>query len=171
MKQKYILETYDIILKEIKNPKILFDNDFVSFLENCCDESYLIYKINFAKQNGEINYIFKKPLHNLHPKVNEKNCIECDSVPGFEAYITEIVNELELNQHNIEFRWYSKNDNISLHILQNIDIKNLSTEHRFFLYCYHSLKNENDKIKKINKEKIFNFKSKERVEQYIHKKQ
>lgn len=37
MKQKYILETYDQILKEIKNPKIVFDNDFVNFLENCCD--------------------------------------------------------------------------------------------------------------------------------------
>jgi hypothetical protein len=171
MKQKYILETYDQILKEIKNPKLVFENDFVGFLENCSVESFLIYKINFIKQNGEINYTIKKPLHNLHPKVDEKDCIECDPILEFENYIPEIKNELELNTQNIQLRWYSKNDSISLYILQEIEISNLSNEHRFFLYCYHSLKNENDKIKKINKEKIFNFKSKQRVEQYIHKKQ
>ena len=55
MRKKYILETYDQILQEIKNPKLVFDNDFVGFLENCSDESFLIYKINFIKQNGEIN--------------------------------------------------------------------------------------------------------------------
>ncbi|RTY97228.1 hypothetical protein EKM02_14070 [Flavobacterium sp. RSP49] len=171
MKPKYILETYDRILKEIKNPKIVFDNDFVAFLENCSDESFLIYKVNFLKQNGETKYITKKPIHNLHPKVAEIDCIECNSVLEFEKYIPEIVDKLELNQHNILLRWYSKNDSISLYILQDFDITKLSNEHRFFLYCYHSLKNENDKIKKINKETIFNFKSKERVEQYIHKKQ
>lgn len=171
MKHKYILETYDQILKEIKNPKIVFDNDFVGFLENCCEESYLIYKINFIKQNGEINYTIKEPLHNLHPKVSEKDCIECEPILEFEKYISKIVDELELNHNNLQLRWYSKNDNISLYILEEIEISNLSNEHRFFLYCYHSLKNENDKIKKINKETIFNFKSKERVEQYIHKKQ
>lgn len=171
MKQKYILETYDRILKEIKNPKLVFDNDFVAFLEDCSEESFLIYKINFIKQNGEINYIIKKPLHNLHPKVAEKNCIECEPILEFEKYIPIIVDKLELNQHNIQLRWYSKNDSISLYILEETEISNLSNEHRFFLYCYHSLKNENDKIKKINKETIFNLKSKERVEQYIHKKQ
>lgn len=171
MKQKYILEIYDQILKEIKNPKLVFDNDFVAFLENCSDESFFIYKINFIKQNGKINYKIKKPLHNLHPKVVEKDCIECKAILEFEEYIPEILNELGINQYDIQLRWYSKNDSISLYVLQETKINNLSNEHRFFLYCYHSLKNENDKIKKINKETIFNLKSKERVEQYIHKKQ
>lgn len=170
MKQKYILETYDQILKEIKNPKIVFENDFVTFLEKCSDESFLIYKINFIKQNGEINYYIKEPIHNLHPKVAELDCIECEAVLEFEKCVPEICNELKINQQNIQLRWYSKNDTISLYILTEKDINDLSNEHRFFLYCYHSLKNENDKIKKINKETIFKFKSKERVEQYIHKK-
>ena len=131
MKHKYILETYDQILKEIKNPKIVFDNDFVGFLENCCEESYLIYKINFIKQNGEINYTIKEPLHNLHPKVSEKDCIECEPILEFEKYISKIVDELELNHNNLQLRWYSKNDNISLYILEEIEISNLSNEHRF----------------------------------------
>ncbi len=117
MKQKYILETYDQILKEIKNPKIVFDNDYVSFLENCSEESFLIYKVIFLKQNGEIHHTIKKPIHNLHPKVAEIDCIACNSVLEFEKYIPEILEELELNQQNIQLRWYSKNDSISLYIL------------------------------------------------------
>ena len=94
MKQKYILETYDQILKEIKNPRLLFENDFVAFLENCSNESYLIYKVNFVKQNGEINFNIKNPIHNLHPKVSETDCTECDAVIEFEKYIPEIINNL-----------------------------------------------------------------------------
>jgi hypothetical protein len=131
----------------------------------------LIYKVDFLKQNGEINYTIKKPIHNLHPKVAEMDYIDCEPIIEFEKYIPEILNELEINQLDVNIRWRSKNENNSLYVLEEIEISNLSNEHRFFLYCYHSLKNENDKIKKINKETIFNFKSKERVEQYIHKKQ
>ena len=94
MKQKYILETYDQILKEIKNPKLVFDNDFVGFLENCSDESYLVYRVDFIKQNGKINYTIKKPLHNLHPKIAQIDCIECEPIEEFELYIPEILSKL-----------------------------------------------------------------------------
>ena len=94
MKQKYILETYDQILKEIKNPKLVFDNDFVAFLENCSDESFLIYKVDFVKQNGEINYTIKKPIHNLHPKVAEMDCIECEPILEFEDFIPRNFNRI-----------------------------------------------------------------------------
>lgn len=171
MKQKYILETYDKILKEIKNPKLVFENDFVAFLENCSDESYLIHQVSFIKQNGETRYNIKKPIHNLHPKIATCDKMECEPVPEFEIYLQAIFDELKINSDEAQLRWLTSNDNIYLFILTEIEIKELATEHRFFLYCYHSLKNENDKIKKINKETIFNFKSKERVEQYIHKKQ
>ncbi|SNB04510.1 conserved hypothetical protein [Flavobacterium psychrophilum] len=171
MKQKYILETYDQILKEIKNPKIVSDNDFVAFLENCSVDSYLIYKVDFVKQNGETKYTIKKPIHNLHPKATEINGKQCETASEFEEYIPEIFKKLELNHQEANLHWYSKNDSNTLYILQEIEISTLSNELRFFLYCFHSLKNENDKIKKINKETIFNLKSKERVEQYIHKKQ
>ena len=171
MKPKYILETYDQIIKEIRNPKIVFDNDFVRFLENCCNESFLIYKVNFIKQNGNVKYTVKKPLHNLHPKIANKDCIACEPITEFDSLIPEILDELEINQDTFELRWHTKNDTFALYILQEIEIIDLPTEQRFFLYCYHSLKNENDKIKKLDKQIIFNFKSRERVEQYIHKKQ
>jgi hypothetical protein len=50
MKPKYILENYDRILKEIKNPKIIFSNDLTPFLENFTSESFLIYQIDFIKK-------------------------------------------------------------------------------------------------------------------------
>ena len=171
MKQKYTLENYDQILKEIRNPKIVFDNDFVSFLENCSNESFLIHKVNFIKQNGKVSYTIKKPLHNLHPKVANKDCIACDPITEFDNYIPEILTKLEISEHNFELRWHTINDTISLYIFQEIDIIDLPTEQRFFLYCYHTLKNENNKIKKLDKQTIFNIRSRERVEQYIHKKQ
>lgn len=171
MKQKYTLENYDQILKEIRNPKIVFDNDFVGFLENCSNESFLIHKVNFIKQNGKVNYTIKKPLHNLHPKIADKDCIACDPITEFDKYIPEIVSQLQISQDNIELRWHTINDTISLYILQEIDIIDLPTEQRFFLYCYHTLKNENNKIKKLDKQTISNIKSRERVEQFIHKKQ
>ena len=171
MKPKYILESYDKILKEIKNPKIVFDNDFVTFLEDCSEESYIIYKVDFVKKNGNTSYKIKKPIHNLHPKAFEIKGKQCELVSEFETYIPEILNELDCNNFDTNLRWCSKNENNILYILKKINIRDLSNELRFFLYCYQTLKRENDKIKKINKITIFNFKSKERVEQYIHKKQ
>ncbi|KAB1157775.1 hypothetical protein [Flavobacterium luteum] len=171
MKQKYILENYDTILKEIKNPKIIFSTDLNPFLENCASESYLIHQVDFIKQNGNTKYIIKKPIHNLHPKVCELNLEEVENNSEFDEFFPTILNELNISKYETSLRWSSKNESNTLYILQECEIEDLSQEKRFFLYCYHSLKNENDKIKKINKEKVFKFKSKERIEQYIHKKQ
>ena len=69
MKPKYILENYDRILKEIKNPKIIFSNDLIPFLENFASESFLIYQVDFIKQDSITKYVVKKPIHNLHQKL------------------------------------------------------------------------------------------------------
>ncbi|WP_281335866.1 hypothetical protein [Flavobacterium eburneipallidum] len=170
MKPKYILENYDRILKEIKNPKIIFSNDLTPFLENFTSESFLIYQIDFIKKNGKTKYIVKKPIHNLHPKVTKLDFKEADIIEEFESFIPKILDELNVPENQISLRWCTKNEN-TLYVLQECEIEDLSQEKRFFLYCYHSLKSENSKIKKINKERVFKFKSKERIEQYIHRKQ
>lgn len=171
MKHKYILETYDRILKEIKNPKIIFGNDLTPFLENNTVESYLIHQVDFIKQNGKTNYTIKKPIHNLHPKAVELNFKEIDNSSEFDEFIPAILKELDVSKNKINFRWSTKNESNTLYVIKECEIEDLSQEKRFFLYCYHSLKNENEKIKKINKERVFQFKSKQRIEHYIHKKQ
>ena len=172
MKQKYILETYDQIVKEIKNPRIVFDNDFVSFLQICSNESYLIYKVDFIKQNGTIKFNIKTPIHNLHPKTEEIDLLEIEPDGSLKNLIPIILQELNLNQFNTRFHWCSNDNNDEiLYVLSDIEIEQLDDKTRFFLYCFQTVKNENEKIKKLNKETIFNFKSNERTEQYIHKKQ
>jgi hypothetical protein len=170
MKPKYILENYDRILKEIKNPKIIFSTDLTPFLENFSSESFLIYQIDFIKQNDQIKYNVKKPIHNLHPKVTKLDFKEADIAEEFEPFISKILDELNIPEHQSSLRWCAKNGN-TLYILTTCEIEDLSQEKRFFLYCYHSLKNENLQIKKINKERVFKLKSKKRIEQYIHRKQ
>ena len=97
MKPKYILENYDRILKEIKNPKIIFSNDLTPFLENFTSESFLIYQIDFIKQSGKTIYIIKKPIHNLHPKATKINSLKETNIPSeFESFISEIFNELNI---------------------------------------------------------------------------
>ena len=170
MKPKYILENYDRILKEIKNPKIIFSNDLTPFLENFASGSFLIYQVDFIKQDSTTKYIVKKPIHNVHPKVSKVNFKGVDIAEEFKPFIPKILDELNIQENQISLRWCSKNEN-TLYLMQECEIEDLSQENRFFLYCYHSLKNENQKIKKINKERVFKLKSKKRIEQYIHRKQ
>lgn len=170
MKPKYILENYDRILKEIKNPKIIFSNDLIPFLENFASKSFFIYQVDFIKEDSDTKYIIKKPIHNLHPKASKLNFNEVDVAKEFIPFIPKILDKLNIPENQICLRCCSKNEN-TLYILQECEIEDLSQEKRFFLYCYHSLKNENQKIKKINKERVFKLKSRERIEQYIHRKQ
>ncbi|WP_348825520.1 hypothetical protein [Flavobacterium aestuarii] len=170
MKPKYILENYDRILKEIKNPKIIFSNDLMPFLENFTFKSFLIYQIDFIKHYTITKYIVKKPIHNLHPKIAKLNFRKANITSEFEPFIPKIVKELNIPEDQVSLRYCSKNKN-TLYLLQKCEIEDLSQEKRFFLYCYHSLKNENQKIKKLNKERVYKLKSRERIEQHIHRKQ
>ena len=171
MKQKYIFEIYDKIIKEIKNPRIVFDNDFIHFHLDCSNESYLIYKVDFIKQQGKVNYEIKDVIHNLHPKFQEIVFAESNSLSEYETFIPQILEDLNLTIYEVELRWSNHGDKETLFLIKQILFEKLSNEMRFFLYCFNTLKNENDKIKKLDKQTIFNFKSRERVELYIHKKQ
>lgn len=171
MKHKYILEIYDTIIREIKNPKQISNDKIVKFIKEWSSESYLIYQVNFIKQNGKINFITNSPIHNLHPKAAGLNVIECETISEFEVFIPEILQELNIQYSDKMYRWSSENENNTLFILMKCKLEDLTFENRFFIYCYHLLKNENDKIKKLNKERVFRIKSKERIEQYIHRKQ
>lgn len=172
MKQKYILEIYDGLIKEIKNPKIVFDYDFVTFLENCSEFSYYIYRIDFVKKNGEIKYQIKNKIHNLHPKAGKKDSNEIEADISLQNLVPGIIEELDLQNQKTKLHWTTnKSDDEVLYIIVDVEIKNLDEKTRFFLYCFQTVKNENDRIKKLNKEIIFNFKSNNRIEQYIHKKQ
>lgn len=170
MKPKYFLENYDRIVTEIKNPKIIFSNDLTPFLESFTSESFMVYQINFQNKKNKIEYVIKKPIHNLHPKVFKLNFKNTNMITEFEVFFPQISQELNIPICDMNWSLCCKNKN-TIYVLQKCELENLSQENRFFLYCYHSLKMENQKIKKFNKEKVFKLKSNERIQQYIHQKQ
>ncbi|WP_165932719.1 hypothetical protein [Flavobacterium cellulosilyticum] len=157
-------------MKEIKNPKIIFSNDLTPFLKKFTLESYLIHQIEFSILNNEIKYILKNTIHNLHPRANKIKCNAAESNAELKHYIPYIIKELNLSSNQVSWYWCTNNKNTG-YIFQDFEIEDLSQEQRFFLYCYHTLKKENYKIKKTNKEIIFKLNSKAKIEQYIHQKQ
>ncbi|EKT4500175.1 hypothetical protein JE943_000139 [Flavobacterium psychrophilum] len=171
MKHKYILEIYDNIIREIKNPKQGSDDEIINFIKEWSSESYLIYQVNFIKQNGRIGFKANNPIHNLHPEAAELNVVECETIPEFKELVPQIMQELSIEDLEKNYRWSSENENNTLFILVKCQLEDLSFENRFFIYCYHLLKNENDKIIKLNKERVFRINSKEKIEHYIHRKQ
>lgn len=170
MKHKYILENYDRILKEIKNPRIIFSSDLTPFLKKMSLDSYLIYPVEFNIVNHELEYTTKNPIHNLHPRSAKINFKSSGTTSELDVHIPIVIKDLNLSSSNVIWRWCAKNSS-TLYILKNCKIEDLTQENRFFLYCYQTLKNENDKIKKANKERIYNLNSKAKIEQYIHQKQ
>ena len=170
MKAKYILENYDRIIKEIKNPKIIFSNDLAPFLKKSSSKSYLIHQVDFSFINNEIKYAARKPIHNLHPRVNKLKFKATEAISEFEQFIPTIVNELNFANNLASWSWCAKNQN-TVYLFQDCEIEELNQEQRFFLYCYHTLKKENYKIKKIDKERIFKLNSKIKSEEYVHQRQ
>lgn len=170
MKQKYILEKYDRIVAEIKIPPIIFSNDLIPFLKKMSVDSYLIYQVDFSIDNKEIKHITKNPIHNLHPLSAEITLKPPGTSSELDKHIPEVLKELNLTKESINWHYSAKKSNTA-YIIKNCEIEDLTQENRFFLYCYQTLKNENNKIKKANKERIYKLNSKTKIEQYIHQKQ
>lgn len=170
MKQKYILENYDRILKEIKNPKIIFNSDITPFLKKGNTESFLIHRIECSTRNAKTKYTPGKPIHNLHPEAARFSFSKAEVISEYQTFIPKILQELGIAENRYSLRSCSVNKN-TIYILQECEIEELPQEERFFLYCCHKLRNENKKIKKNNKQRIFRLKSKKQIEQHIHRKQ
>lgn len=170
MKYKYLLENYDRIVNQIKNPPIIFSNDLVPYLKKKSSESYLIYQVDFKTINQEVKYSVKNPIHNLHPDCEKIKFKPTGDTSTFDIHIPIILQELNISNNNVKCNWCAKKKS-RLYILKNCEIENLTPENRFFLYCYQTLKKENERIKKANKERIYNLKSKNKIEQRIHQKQ
>lgn len=56
MKYKYLLEVYDILISEIQNSKMLTIEQITIMLQNIVPESYLIYQIDFVKNNTKSHF-------------------------------------------------------------------------------------------------------------------
>lgn len=171
MKQKYILEVYDKLIDEIKQIKTTNDFDIISYLQHTSKESYFLHQVKFYRQKGQIKYAFQKGIHNLHPYAPAFINSNCDINPNFENLVPFILKELNIPDNNLQFCWTNQEEKTVLIIKEQCSLENLAPEILFFLYCYHRVKNQNDKIKRTHKEKYFDLKHKSDFEPYIHRKQ
>lgn len=170
MKHNYILENYDRLLNEIKNPRIIFNNDLEQFLRNISFESLLIHQVEFKLIDSEVKFTIKNTIHNLDPRFSKIKFKTSVTSSEFENYIPAVLELLKFDSKIVNWNWHSKKRN-TLYIFEKCEIENIAQEMRLFLYCYQTIKEENYRIEKINKERIYKLNSKAKIEQYIHQEQ
>lgn len=168
MKQKYILGIYDKLINEIKYSKKTTDSEIIAYLKNCTYESHYLHKITFSKHRGKIKFAHQKRVHNLHPNAPEFINSDCDINPDFENLIPVILKELNIPNSNLDFCWIERN---ILIIKQQCKVEEVSTENRFFLYCFQTVYNGNSIIKESFNDIFFSIKKEEEIELFIHRKQ
>jgi len=171
MKQNYTLEIYDSLFNEIKHSRKTNEKEVISFLKLCSDESHHLYEVNFFKTDGLVNYVIKDKIHNLHHKAPDYYPTNCGINSEFEEFIPKILQDLNIQNATTTFCWSSFHENDTLIIREQCPIEEIAPENLFFLFCCQKLKQENNKIIKINKERVFSLKSKGRIEHFIQRKQ
>ena len=171
MKQNYTLEIYDSLFNEIKHSRKTNQKEVISFLKQCCDESHHLHEVNFFKSDGLVNYVIKDKIHNLHHKAPDYHPTNCGINSEFEEFIPKILQDLNIQNATTTFCWSSFYENNTLIIREQCPIEDIAPENLFFLFCCQKLKRENNKIIKINKERVFSLKSKGRIEHFIQRKQ
>jgi len=171
MKQNYTLEIYDSLFNEIKHSRKTNEKEVISFLKLCSDESHHLHEVNFSKTNGHVNYVIKDKIHNLHHKAPDFYPTNCGINSEFEEFIPKILQDLNIQNATTTFCWSSFHENNILIIREQCPIEEIAPENLFFLFCCQKLKQENNKIIKINKERVFSLKSKGRIEHFIQRKQ
>lgn len=168
MTSKYNLDTYDSVIKEIKNPNSIIIDDIISALCDWCLESHLIYQIQIIKSNGNETISISKPIHSSHPEAPQlkKNTNE----PLIEH--TDLIEKVISKLNNTKQYYINKDTETDIiYLIFDTEISELEFANQYFLYCYNLVKNENENVKTRIKERVFKLKSKEKIEHYIHIKQ
>jgi hypothetical protein len=171
MKQNYTLEIYDTLFNEIKHFRKTNEKEVISFLKQCGEESHYLHEVIFSKNEGLVKYSIKDKVHNLHLKAPDFFPTNCSIDSDFEKYIPSILRDLNIQNTTATFCWSSYHENNILIICEQCPIEELTPENLLFLFCCQKLKQENNKIIKINKERVFSLKSKGKIEHYIQRKQ
>ena len=171
MKQNYTLEIYDSLFNEIKHSRKTNHKEVISFLKLCSEDSHHIHEVNFSKSDGLVSYVIKDKIHNLHHKAPDFYPTIYGINSEFEEFIPKILQDLNIQNATTSFCWSSFHENDTLIIYEQCPIEEIAPENLFFLFCCQKLKQENNKIIKINKERVFSLKSKGRIEHFIQRKQ
>lgn len=171
MKLNYILDTFESLVCEIKNPKFSLDQDAKDTSQDDAFDNAIIYSITFCEENGAINYTSSGSINNLHPCAIELQFNDTEVAARYLKLIDPIVLKLQIKSFSKEYHWINTSNGIKLYIKVHPKLEKGTKEIRFFNYCYHILKNETELIEYDIKGKVLKCKSWEETTQFIHKNQ
>lgn len=171
MKPKYILECYDKLLRDINNSKHIDDQKCIEAIQKISIESFVSYKVIFNNRKNTTDYSIEYPVHNLHPQAVAFENLRQDNHPELDKFVPSIFKELNLLASDVKLQWSSDNKAKFLYLSVDAKLESLSKRNLLLVYYYQLAKNENINIKKRIKDQIFKYKSKEQIEQFVHKTQ
>ena len=170
MKIAYLLDCYDVLLRQVKSNVTVPNKVVLNELVKKEDDSYRIYKITIIKREGTETIKISKPKHSFHPEVQRLELKTLFHFNEFEEYIPRLKNLIDFTGETILFAKNKQSQN-TFYVYEKCTISELNPKERFFLYCNQVLMEENQNIKLAIKEKVFKLKSTIKIEHYIHKNQ
>jgi hypothetical protein len=168
MKTTFLLECYDVLLRQTISPisvsnKTIFDE--LIFNEN---NSYRIFEIEINKNKCSDNLKILQTIHSLHPKVQELELKSIFQLNEFVEYIPVLKSIIDFTGENIFIAKHLQCPN-TFYVYEKCFISEIPLQERNLLYTHQVLKNENLNIKRAIKEQVFKYKSNIKIEHFIHK--
>lgn len=170
MKIAYLLDCYDVLLRQVKTNSSVSNRIILDELVKNESDSYRIYRITILKREGTETIKVSTPIHSFHPDVQQRELKTLFQFNEFESYISRLKSLIEFTGEPIFFASDAERPN-TFYVYEKCTISELNPRERFFLYCNQILKEQNQQIKLAIKEKVFKLKSNLKIEHYIHKNQ
>lgn len=171
MKSNYILDTFESLVREIKNIHFSLEQDIKNNFQESDFDDALYYSVTFQEENGTISHVCSDAMNNLHPCHVELQFQNSVVDKRYLKLIDSIVSQLQIKSSTKEFYWNNTPNGIQLDIKVYPKSEKETNEMRFLNHCFHTLKNETEVIENGIKAKVLKCKSSEQTEQYIQKNQ
>lgn len=169
MKLNYILDTFESLVREIKNIHFSLELDIKNTFQESDFENTLYYYVTFREENGMLSYSCSDAINNLHPCHIEPQLQNCKVEKRYSKRIDSLVSQLQIKSSTKEFYWHNTPNGIQLIIKVFPKREKETNEIRFFNYCFHTLNNETEVIENGIKAKALKCKTSEQTTQYIQK--
>lgn len=170
MKSTYILDTYEGVVREVKNSKNNLDPLIGEYLNDNPFENYVLFPIHFPVPQEENTYTIEPKIHSLHPRAAELMDQNLKVNHSFEIILPEICRYLKLVDADAEFYWLDKKTFVRLYIKVYCHFPQESLDLKLIKYCNLILRVENEKIECNIKTKISKTKNLKECHQYIRNK-
>ncbi len=103
MKIAYLLDCYDVLLRQVKSNSTVSNKVILNELVKKEDDSYRIYKVTIIKREGNETIKISKPKHSFHPEIQSLELKTLFQFNEFENYIPRLKNLIEFTGETILF--------------------------------------------------------------------